>query len=77
MSREKDGKGKIDWAKSRVTWEEKYDIGNPLREIQAHSTEVVKGLGFTGRQISWSADGKWCVAVGSGGVIASFQRWRD
>ncbi|KAE8447750.1 hypothetical protein EG329_010144 [Mollisiaceae sp. DMI_Dod_QoI] len=74
---EKEGKGKIDWARSRENWVGKYDMGDPLREISAHGTEVVKGLSFTGRQAAWSADGRWCVVVGSSGVVACLQRWRD
>ncbi|CZR62292.1 related to `extra sex combs` protein (WD-40 repeat family protein) [Phialocephala subalpina] len=71
------GKGKIDWNRSRENWASKYDMGDPLREIGAHGTEVVKGLSFTGRQVAWSVDGRWCVVVGSSGVVACLQRWRD
>ncbi|KAF8859079.1 WD40 repeat-like protein [Acephala macrosclerotiorum] len=76
--KEKDnGKGKIDWDRSRSNWAAKYDMGDPLRDIGAHGTEVVKGLNFTGRQVAWSVDGRWCVVVGSSGVVACLQRWRD
>jgi polycomb protein EED len=56
-------------------WEKKYDMGDPLKELEAHQVETVKGLGFMGRQIGWSSDGQWCVVVGSAGVIALLHRW--
>jgi polycomb protein EED len=71
------GKGRVDWAKSRSLWEKKYDMGDPLTELEAHQIETVKGLGFMGRQIAWSSDGQWCVVVGSAGVIAILQRWEN
>ena len=69
------GKGQIDWAKSRSLWEKKYEMGDPLAELEAHQVETVKGLGFMGRQVAWSSDGQWCVVVGSAGVIGLLQRW--
>jgi polycomb protein EED len=69
------GKGQIDWAKSRSQWEKKYEMGDPLTELEAHQMETVKGLGFMGRQVAWSSDGQWCVVVGSAGVIGILQRW--
>ncbi|PMD47551.1 WD40 repeat-like protein [Hyaloscypha variabilis F] len=69
------GKGQIDWAKSRAQWEKKYEMGDPLKELEAHQMETVKGLGFMGRQVAWSNDGQWCVVVGSAGVIGILQRW--
>jgi polycomb protein EED len=69
------GKGKVDWARSRALWEKKYDMGDPLKELDAHQVETVKGLGFMGRQTAWSSDGQWCVVVGSAGVIAILHRW--
>jgi polycomb protein EED len=69
------GKGQIDWAKSRSLWEKKYEMGEPLMEVEAHQMETVKGLGFMGRQVAWSSDGQWCVVVGSAGVIGILQRW--
>jgi polycomb protein EED len=71
------GPGKVDWVKTRKGWSEKYDMGDPLKEIAAHWTDVVKGLTVVGRQVAWSPDGKWCVVVGSDSVIACFQRWKD
>jgi len=56
-------------------WETKYEMGDPLKELEAHQVETVKGLGFMGRQIAWSSDGQWCVVVGSAGVIAILHRW--
>jgi polycomb protein EED len=69
------GKGKIDWEKSRLLWTEKYEVGNFLEIMEPHKEEVVKGYTFTGRQVGWSADGEWCVCVGSSAVIAVLQRW--
>lgn len=67
-------KGKVDWPKSAQMWQAKYAMGQPLLELEAHGTEVVKALAFTGRQVAWSVDGEWCVVVGSSGVVGVLQR---
>ena len=72
--RERD-REKEDREKSRELWAKKYDVGDPLNNIAPHKEEVVKGLSFLGRQVAWSANGEWCVVVGSSGVVAVFQRW--
>ena len=74
QSEERD-REKEDRKKSRELWAKKYDMGDPLTNIAPHKEEVVKGLAFLGRQVAWSANGEWCVVVGSSGVIALFQRW--
>ncbi|PSS25870.1 hypothetical protein M430DRAFT_134729 [Amorphotheca resinae ATCC 22711] len=61
---------------SLETWAKRYAIGDPFEDLAAHKEEVVKGLGFVGRQIAWSRGGEWCVVVGSAGVIGVFERWR-
>ena len=66
----------VDWDKSLKGWEDRYAMGDPLQDLLAHKEEVVKGLGFCGRQIAWSGDGAWCVVVGSMGAWAVLQRWR-
>ncbi|KAG4429974.1 hypothetical protein IFR05_014538 [Cadophora sp. M221] len=68
-------KGKIDWARSREGWSAKYEMGDPQRKLEAHHTEMVKGIKFVGRQVAWSNDGMWCVVVGSGGSIGVLARW--
>ncbi|KAF4636576.1 hypothetical protein G7Y89_g1497 [Cudoniella acicularis] len=68
-------KGRIDWDRSIKGWMKKYDMGNPLVCVDAHKEEVVKGLGFMGRELAWSKDGSWCVVVGSAGVFALLHRW--
>lgn len=74
QDKEKD-KGGIDWDKSLKGWVKRYEMGDPLVNLDAHKEEVVKGLGFTGRYIAWSRDGQWCVVVGSAGVFALLHRW--
>lgn len=69
------GTGKIDWTRSWKGWGAKYELGEPARKIEAHHMEMVKGIEFTGRQVAWSADGVWCVVVGSGGSIGVLGRW--
>lgn len=56
-------------------WQDKYEMGDSIEVLEPHKEEMVKGLGFTGRQLAWSADGMWCVVVGSAGVFAVLQRW--
>jgi polycomb protein EED len=67
---------KVNWTKSHENWTKKYYMGDALEPLEAHHTEVVKLLGFTGRQVAWSGDGEWCVVVGSAGVVALLQRGR-
>ncbi|KAH7384823.1 WD40-repeat-containing domain protein [Cadophora sp. MPI-SDFR-AT-0126] len=69
------GKGKIDWARSREGWKARYELGDPMTEMEPHHTEMVKGLKFTGRQVAWSNDGEWCVVAGSSGSIGVLGRW--
>lgn len=64
------GKTNVDWEKSRAQWEGKYEVRDAFKGIEAHREEVVKGIAFTGRQVAWSGDGKWCVVCGSSGVVA-------
>lgn len=65
-----------DVEKSLEIWGKRYAISDPNVNIFAHKDEVVKGLGFVGRQIAWSRGGEWCVVVGSAGVIGVFERWQ-
>jgi polycomb protein EED len=65
----------LDWDRSTEEWEKRYAIVNPIQDLLAHKEEVVKGVGFCGRQVAWSGDGAWCVVVGSMGVWAVLQRW--
>ncbi|KAH6673785.1 WD domain-containing protein [Halenospora varia] len=73
--KEKGDKGRIDWERSVKGWQDKYEMGDSIEVLEPHKEEMVKGLGFTGRQLAWSADGMWCVVVGSAGVFAVLQRW--
>jgi polycomb protein EED len=68
------GKDKVDWNKTRALWDEKYEMRDAFKPIEAHKEEVVKAWAFTGRQVGWSRDAEWCIVVGSGGVLALFQR---
>jgi polycomb protein EED len=61
--------------KSKEVWNKRYGIDSAERELLPHKEEVVRGLSFVGRQVAWSRGGKWCVVVGSAGVIAVFERW--
>jgi polycomb protein EED len=56
----------------------KYAMGDPFGMVEAHKVVDTKLKGsWTGRQVAWSACGKWCVVVGSPNVIAVFERWAD
>lgn len=57
------------------TWDKKYAITDPLAKLLPHKEEVVKGLGFLGRQVAWSNGGEYCVVVGTMRASAVFQRW--
>jgi polycomb protein EED len=67
----------VDWEKSMEGWDSRYAIDDPQRDLLPHREEVVKGVSVCGRQAAWSSDGAWCVVVGSHGVWAVFQRWRN
>lgn len=75
QDRQKENTGKIDWDRSVKNWNRKYEMDSPLVNIDAHKEEIIKGFTFTGRYITWSRDGQWCVVVGSTGVFAVLQRW--
>lgn len=56
-------------------WQSRFDTSNPHKMIKPHKSEVLQGQSFVGRQVAWSADGSWCVVVGSRNHAAIFQRW--
>ncbi|KAF2260763.1 WD40 repeat-like protein [Lojkania enalia] len=47
-------------------------IGDSFRSLAAHKKITVPKVEFTIRQVSWSRDGKWCIACGDYGMIAIF-----
>ena len=56
----------------------KYAMGDPFGMVEAHKIVDTKLKGtWTGRQVAWSACGKWCIVVGSPNVIVVFERWTD
>lgn len=55
--------------------EAKYDISDPFRPIPPHHVTTVPKYNFATRQMAWSNDGKWCVAVGDFAVMCVFKRW--
>lgn len=65
-------KGKEDTVRKSI-------LSSPFHPIQAHKTIEPKGWAKTKpvRQVAWSQDGRWCVAVGDGGMIALFGRWME
>ncbi|KAJ5052309.1 uncharacterized protein L3040_002062 [Drepanopeziza brunnea f. sp. 'multigermtubi'] len=71
------GKGSFDWVRSRKLWAREYDMREPARGLQRHREDIVRGVPFAGRQVAWSPCGEWCVVVGSHGVMAVSQRWKE
>lgn len=69
------GTGKVDWARGREQWKKKYDLCDAHTLVEPHHTVTVKDCTVLGRQMAWSRDGKWCVAVGSWGQMALLGRW--
>jgi len=62
--------------RNRPIWQQKYDIGEAhTRSLDAHHSVVANPLVMLGRQLAWSRDGKWCVAVGSWGTMVVLGRW--
>ncbi|KAG9231205.1 WD40-repeat-containing domain protein [Amylocarpus encephaloides] len=49
--------------RSRRKWDRRYGIGDPERGLEAHRT-VDCDRSVCLRGVGWSADGRWCVAVG-------------
>ncbi|CAG8973840.1 hypothetical protein HYALB_00005585 [Hymenoscyphus albidus] len=67
----------VDWKKSANKWREMYRVGIPGLNggLKPHKEVGIEGKSrFTGRMVSWSAEGGWCVAVGSKGFVAVFGR---
>ncbi|KAF2877499.1 WD40-repeat-containing domain protein [Massariosphaeria phaeospora] len=50
-------------------------IGNPFKSLKWHKRIEVPRVAFTTRQIAWSLNGQWCVAVGDFGMINVMSRW--
>ncbi|KAJ2998278.1 hypothetical protein NUW58_g378 [Xylaria curta] len=57
------------------TWEGKYDLTRVNVPVKAHSQSNITVKDFVGRQVAWSADGDWCVVVGSKNLAIVLQRW--
>ncbi|KAH9909137.1 WD40 repeat-like protein [Xylariomycetidae sp. FL2044] len=58
------------------SWEGKYDMTRVEEPIRAHSQSTITVKNFVGRQVAWSADGDWCVVVGSKNLAIILQRWQ-
>jgi polycomb protein EED len=53
----------------------KYETGSPLGMVEAHWKEtVIKSRHVVGRQVAWSACGRWCVAVAEPNVISILEK---
>ncbi|KAI0099908.1 WD domain-containing protein [Nemania sp. FL0031] len=57
------------------SWEGKYDLTRVEEPIRAHAQSTISVKDFVGRQAAWSADGDWCVFVGSKNLAIVMQRW--
>lgn len=62
-----------------ATPERKYDLSNPFTPLKPHhqivaNTSLSATQHFATRQIAWSPDGKWMVAVGDNGMMCMFHR---
>ncbi|KAI0020222.1 WD domain-containing protein [Xylariomycetidae sp. FL0641] len=67
-----------DYSKETLdAWDYKYDLTRTQEPIKAHSQSTVNIMAkdFVGRQVAWSADGSWCVIVGSRNLAIVMQRW--
>jgi polycomb protein EED len=69
--------GKVDWVRGREIWKDKYDMSDAYSLVEPHQTVPIKPIEMLGRQMAWSRDGKWCVAVGSWGQMVLLGRWED
>jgi polycomb protein EED len=56
-------------------WESRYDMTRLEDAVKAHSTSKITVKDFVGRQVAWSAEGDWCVVVGSKNLAIILQRW--
>jgi polycomb protein EED len=56
-------------------WNGLYNMQDAHEPLMAHKEDVIKHARTCGRQVAWSTGGEWFVVVGSGGVIAIFERW--
>lgn len=70
------GLAPADATKSLEIWSKRYSLGDPYHNLTSHKDETIKGFEVVGRQIAWSKEGEWCVVVGSGALIAVFERWQ-
>jgi polycomb protein EED len=57
------------------SWEEKYDISHVEDLVDSHAHYQITVKDFVGRQVAWSAQGDWCVVVGSKNLAIVLQRW--
>lgn len=61
----------------KASWDKKYDAGQWYEQLQPHSQAAPRKRDpFPGRDVAWSNDGKWCVAVGSFGGLMIMRRWK-
>ncbi|KAH9824479.1 polycomb protein esc-like [Teratosphaeria destructans] len=58
--------------------ERTYEVADPFKPIKPHKSTVLNttlvNQDFETRQIAWSPDGTWCVAVGGKGMMTIFHR---
>ncbi|KAI1322930.1 WD domain-containing protein [Xylariaceae sp. FL0255] len=59
------------------SWEGKYDLTRVEEPIRAHASRNITVKDFVGRQVAWSAQGDWCVVVGSKNLAIILQRWAN
>jgi polycomb protein EED len=69
------GTGKKDWVMGRTNWKKRYDLGVSYKPLDPHGEVAIKQLNILGRQVAWSADGKWCVVVSSWSAFVLLERW--
>ncbi|KAF8477015.1 WD40-repeat-containing domain protein [Kalaharituber pfeilii] len=51
------------------------EISDPFGLIRAHSSQEIPRLKTTIREVGWSRNGEYMVAVGDAGLVAIFKRW--
>lgn len=75
----------------KLVWHRKYTVGGstlvPEQDedgnistavmVEPHKRQTIPKYSISGRQVTWSVGGEWCVIAGSPNVVAVFQRWED
>lgn len=67
-------------SKTWEAWDSRYSIGTDGgtvggEALKPHARERVARYAAIGRQVAWSPEGDWCVAVGSYSLVALLHRW--